>query len=112
MIKTFPPYTGTNRQTVCTSQAAAKRWVDPPILQRVCPERREIRTVIKEQPMVRVSHGTADRITAWRVRDALACHPLLGGATAQISIHADFESVTLEGWTLDDRVQQLAIRLA
>lgn len=62
--------------------------------------------------MVRVSHGTADRITAWRVRDALACHPLLGGATAQISIQADFESVTLEGWTLDDRVQQLAIRLA
>ncbi len=62
--------------------------------------------------MVRVSHSASDRITAWRVRDALASHPLLGGATAQISIRADFDSVTLEGWALDDRVQQLALRMA
>lgn len=62
--------------------------------------------------MVRVSHGAADRVTAWRVRDALAVHPLLGGATARIDILADFDAVILEGWTLDNQVQQLALRLA
>lgn len=62
--------------------------------------------------MVRISRGAADRITAWRVRDALASHPLLGGATAEICIEADFDSVTLEGWVLDEQVQQLAIRMA
>ncbi|RIK55393.1 MAG: hypothetical protein DCC57_05445 [Chloroflexi bacterium] len=62
--------------------------------------------------MVRVSQGAADRATAWRVRDALAAHPLLGGSTAQISIQANFEAVTLDGWALDDQVQQLALRLA
>ncbi|MCC6168690.1 MAG: hypothetical protein IT329_15825 [Caldilineaceae bacterium] len=62
--------------------------------------------------MVRVSQGATDRATAWRVRDALAAHPLLGGATAQISIQANFEAVTLDGWALDDQVQQLALRLA
>jgi hypothetical protein len=62
--------------------------------------------------MVRVSQGAADRVTAWRVRDALAVHPLLGGATAQIDILADFDVVTLQGWTLDDQVQQVALRLA
>lgn len=62
--------------------------------------------------MVRVHPTTTDKITAWRVRDALACHPLLGGATAQISVTAGRESVVLDGWTLDDRLVQEAQRLA
>lgn len=66
----------------------------------------------EERLMVRVSQNATDRVIAWRVRDALAGHPLLGGATAQISIRADFDSVTLEGCALDERVEQLALRLA
>jgi hypothetical protein len=62
--------------------------------------------------MVRVALGASDPITAWRVRDALAAHPLLGGATAQISIVACHDTVILEGWALDERLQQLALRLA
>jgi hypothetical protein len=50
--------------------------------------------------------------TAWRVRDALASHPLLGGATAQITVIAGPHCVVLEGWTVDEQVKQLAIRLA
>jgi osmotically-inducible protein OsmY len=62
--------------------------------------------------MVRVEINTADPDTAWRVRDALASHPLLGGATAQITVGASQQCVVLEGWTVDDRVKQLALRLA
>ncbi len=62
--------------------------------------------------MISVSPSTIDKATAWRVRDALARHPLLGGAIAQIQIHACREVVTLEGWVLDDGLQQLATRLA
>lgn len=62
--------------------------------------------------MVRVSLGASDPITAWRVRDALATHPLLGGATAQISIVASHDLVVLEGWTLDEALQTVALRLA
>lgn len=62
--------------------------------------------------MVRVAINAADPDTAWRVRDALASHPLLGGATAQITVVANHHSVVLEGWTVDDQVRQLAIRLA
>ena len=62
--------------------------------------------------MVRVAINAADPDTAWRVRDALASHPLLGGATAQITVVATHHCVTLEGWTVDDQVRQLAIRLA
>lgn len=62
--------------------------------------------------MVRVSTGTSDRVTAWRIRDALAMHPLLGGSTAQIQVSATYERVVLEGWTLDEELTQLAIRLA
>jgi hypothetical protein len=62
--------------------------------------------------MVRVTLGASDPITAWRVRDVLAAHPLLGGATAQISVMACHDSVILEGWTLDERLHQLALRLA
>jgi hypothetical protein len=62
--------------------------------------------------MVRVAINAADLDTAWRVRDALASHPLLGGATAQITVIASHHCVILEGWTVDDQVRQLAIRLA
>jgi hypothetical protein len=62
--------------------------------------------------MVRVAVNAADLNTAWRVRDALASHPLLGGATAQITVVAGPHCVLLEGWTVDDQVKQLAIRLA
>jgi hypothetical protein len=62
--------------------------------------------------MVRVAINAADPGTAWRVRDALATHPLLGGATAQITVIASHHCVVLEGWTVDDEVKQLAIRLA
>jgi hypothetical protein len=46
------------------------------------------------------------------VRDALASHPLLGGATAQITVIASNHCVVLEGWTVDDQVKQVALRLA
>ena len=62
--------------------------------------------------MVKVHHHTTDRVTAWRVRDALAAHPLLGGATAQIQIIASYEGVILDGWVLDEKIVQLAVRLA
>ena len=62
--------------------------------------------------MVRVEINTADPCTAWRVRDALASHPLLGGATAQIVISATLTGVLVEGWTVDDEVQRLAHLLA
>ncbi len=62
--------------------------------------------------MVKVHHHTTDRIVAWRVRDALAAHPLLGGATAQIQVIGSYEGVILEGWVLDERVVALALRLA
>jgi hypothetical protein len=62
--------------------------------------------------MVRVHHGATDKITAWRVRDALACHPLLGGASAHINIVADREMVVLRGWTVDERLGQVAEQLA
>ncbi len=62
--------------------------------------------------MVRVAINATDPNTAWRVRDALASHPLLGGATAQITVIAHHNCVQLEGWTVDDQVKQLAMRLA
>jgi hypothetical protein len=62
--------------------------------------------------MVRVDLMTTDKITAWRIRDAMACHPLLGGCTAQISIDANYEHVTLSGWTSDERLSEIALRLA
>ena len=62
--------------------------------------------------MVRVDLMTTDKITAWRIRDAMACHPLLGGCTAQISIKANHEHVTLSGWASDERLSKIAHRLA
>ncbi len=62
--------------------------------------------------MVRVAINAPDPDTAWRVRDALASHPLLGGATAQITVLAGEHYIVLEGWTVDDQVKQVATRLA
>jgi len=61
--------------------------------------------------MVKVDHNTTDQIVAWRVRDSLAAHPLLGGATAQIHIIASYEAIILAGWAVDEAVIQLAVRL-
>jgi hypothetical protein len=62
--------------------------------------------------MVKVSKFLTDPVTAWRIRDALATHPLLGGALAQIQVNACYETVILEGWAFDEEVRQLALRLA
>jgi hypothetical protein len=62
--------------------------------------------------MIRVSPSAIDQATAWRVRDTMARHPLLGGAIAEIHIHACREVVTLEGWVLDEGLHQLATRTA
>ncbi|MCB0185447.1 MAG: BON domain-containing protein [Caldilineaceae bacterium] len=62
--------------------------------------------------MVRVDQSTTDRIVAWRVRDALAAHPLLGGHMAQITVIAGYEGVILDGWAQDEDVLQLAVKLA
>ena len=62
--------------------------------------------------MVKVDQKTTDLIAGWRIRDALAAHPLLGGPTADIHILADYDDVLLTGWALDERVIRLAIHLA
>lgn len=62
--------------------------------------------------MVCVHKSTTDHALAWRVRDALAAHPLLGGATARIAVDASCRGVTLHGWTSDCEVEQLALCLA
>lgn len=62
--------------------------------------------------MVRVSTVTTDSVTAWRIRDALAAYPLLGGATAQIYVAASYDCIILEGWTLDEELRKVAVRLA
>jgi hypothetical protein len=61
--------------------------------------------------MVRVHQATTDLATAWRIRDELACHPLLGGAAAHIEVRAGFEKVELDGWTDDETLTRVAIRL-
>ncbi|MCL4860812.1 MAG: hypothetical protein KJZ93_15455 [Caldilineaceae bacterium] len=62
--------------------------------------------------MVRVHFTSTDHINAWRVRDALAAHPLLGGATAHITICAHLHGIVLEGWVIDESTLNLAMRLA
>lgn len=62
--------------------------------------------------MVRVNGVTIDKATAWRIRDELAAHPLLGGATAQIDVAADADGVVLTGWTSDEALLEIAARLA
>jgi len=62
--------------------------------------------------MVRVDATTSDQSTAWRVRDSLASHPVLGGGAASISVIANHNSVVLEGWAMDESVVGLAIKLA
>jgi osmotically-inducible protein OsmY len=62
--------------------------------------------------MVKVDGTTTDCAIAWRVRDALAAHPLLGGATAQIHVIVNRQAIVLDGWALNEHVVQLAARLA
>jgi hypothetical protein len=62
--------------------------------------------------MVRVSQITSDQAIAWRIRDEMATHPLLGGPAAKINVIANHDAVILEGWTHDDEVRSLAIRRA
>lgn len=62
--------------------------------------------------MVKVDQKTTDLGAGWRIRDALAAHPLLGGPTADIHILAHYDGVVLSGWALDERVLRLAIQLA
>jgi len=62
--------------------------------------------------MVKVHLATTNQPAAWRVRDALAAHPLLGGALAQIHIKAGADGIILEGWAHDEQVIRLAMQLA
>ena len=62
--------------------------------------------------MVKVSYCTSDQMTAWRIRDVLAAHPLLGGATAHIDVTASHERIVLEGWTIDEELRKSAVALA
>lgn len=62
--------------------------------------------------MIRVAATTTDKHTAWRVRDALARHPLLGGGVTHIEIEAGQEQITLMGWVLDEGLCQLARKIA
>ncbi len=62
--------------------------------------------------MVHVAAATSDHVTAWRVRDSLASHPMLGGGTADIRVLADYTHVVLEGWAMDAAVHDLAMKMA
>lgn len=62
--------------------------------------------------MVSVHSNTSDRAMAWRIRDVMAAHPLLGGAAAQIHVTATRDGIVLEGWALDEEVRSLAGRMA
>jgi len=62
--------------------------------------------------MVKVDQTTTDRATAWRIRDALASHPLLGGCTARINIVASSDDITLSGWVSDEKLTQIVALLA
>lgn len=62
--------------------------------------------------MVKVHIATTDHVAAWRVRDALAVHPLLGGAMARIHVMATPHGIVLEGWVVDEQTVQLALKLA
>ena len=62
--------------------------------------------------MVRVDRTTVDKAVAWRIRDALASHPSLGGCTARINIIANGDDVTLSGWIADEKLIQVISLLA
>lgn len=62
--------------------------------------------------MVKVHLTTTDPITAWRIRDVLACHPLLGSAGAHIQVEANHETIVLRGWAVDAQLLGIAQRLA
>ncbi len=62
--------------------------------------------------MVRVFPTTHNKALAWRVRDALARHPLLGGGMAHIEVDAQTEIVILQGWVMDAKLEHTALQLA
>ena len=62
--------------------------------------------------MVQIEACPRDPAAAWRVRDSLAAHPLLGGSTAYIKIVANHDGIVLEGWAIDEAVRALAVRMA
>lgn len=62
--------------------------------------------------MVIVHTKTTDHAAAWRVRDALAAHPLLAGALALIKVRATAQGIVLEGWVSHERAIPLAMHLA
>lgn len=62
--------------------------------------------------MVTVHVQSTDQITAWRIRDVLACHPLLAGTAVEIQISATRDGVVLHGCARDARLVQTAVRLA
>lgn len=67
--------------------------------------------------MVKVSNKAREKIVAWRVRDAMARHPSLNSASAQIDVLTEWNEmgqlvVVLQGWTLDEQLHCLASRLA
>ncbi|MEZ4708416.1 MAG: hypothetical protein R3A44_14485 [Caldilineaceae bacterium] len=67
--------------------------------------------------MVKVSNKATEKMVAWRVRDAMARHPSLNSASAQIDVRTERNElgqlvVVLRGWTLDEQLHRLALRLA
>ncbi len=62
--------------------------------------------------MVTVHYTTTDKITAWRVPDALSRHPLLGGPAADIQITADHADVIITGWIANAHLLTVTDRLA
>ncbi|MCB0097001.1 MAG: hypothetical protein KDE46_14830 [Caldilineaceae bacterium] len=67
--------------------------------------------------MVKVSNNAAEKMVAWRVRDAMARHPSLNSASARIDVRTERNEagqlvVVLHGWTLDEQLHRLAFRLA
>ncbi|MCB0090573.1 MAG: hypothetical protein KDE54_21870, partial [Caldilineaceae bacterium] len=66
--------------------------------------------------MVKVSNNAAEKMVAWRVRDAMARHPSLNSASARIDVRTERNEagqlvVVLHGWTLDEQLHRLAFRL-
>ncbi len=67
----------------------------------------------RRRTVVTIHRGpTTEEALAWRVRDALAAHPMLSGPTARIRVGVDRDGVTLSGWIADSELGQTAVRLA
>ena len=62
--------------------------------------------------MIQVAPTASDLAMAWRVRDLLAQHPLLGGSGTRLTISACRASVVVEGWAADEDLVQHIRRTA